>query len=300
MKKVFSFLSVLLLSIALGDNSFVEPYILIGETGKSVSDTEGDLVEAFFMNNIEILGRYSPADDPHRFVIAVTNRDLMKAVKRGKPSAAHAAVMRVAITEEGEMTYVTCQNPEYWGNAYFQDDYPKVAKNIDAFKEKLMRAMPKMRGRFNRQFGSNRKFTAEDMRRYRYMFGMPYFEDSVKLGAFGSYEEAVETIERNLQTSSVCKKVFEKEIPDSRIKLYGIGLTSERGEAYFLPIIDVAKMKHTAAFPYDMLVIDNEVYMLHGRFRIAASFPDLTMMTFGRIMSTPGDIEELLGSLTEK
>jgi hypothetical protein len=34
--------------------------------------------------------------------------------------------------------------------------------------------------------------------------------------------------------------------------------------------------------------------MLHGRFRIALSFPDLTMGTFSKIMSTPGDIEEAM------
>ncbi len=294
MRKIVSFLLVLFISVALGDDSFIQPYILIGETGKNISDTEGDLVESFFMNNIEILGRYRPAGDPHRFVIVVTNQDLIQAVKRGKPSAGYAAAMRVAITKEGEMTYVSCQNPEYWGNAYFQDDYPKVSKNIAAFKRKLMRALPKMRGRFNRQFGSSRNFTAKDMRHYRYMFGMPYFEDSVKLGTFSSYEEAVETIERNLEISTTCEKVFGKEIPDKRVKLYGVGLGGDSGEGYFLPTIDVAKMKHTAALPYDLLVIDNEVYMLHGRFRIASSFPDLTMMTFGKIMSTPGDISEMM------
>jgi len=39
--------------------------------------------------------------------------------------------------------------------------------------------------------------------------------------------------------------------------------------------------------------------MLHGRFRIALSFPDLTMGTFTKIMSTPGEIEDLLSSLTK-
>jgi len=48
-----------------------------------------------------------------------------------------------------------------------------------------------------------------------------------------------------------------------------------------------------------MLVDDNKVYMLHGRFRIALSFPDLSMGTFMKIMSTPGDIEKMLKSFTE-
>jgi hypothetical protein len=39
--------------------------------------------------------------------------------------------------------------------------------------------------------------------------------------------------------------------------------------------------------------------MLHGRYRIALSFPDLTMGTFSKIMSTPGDIEDLLKQLVE-
>ena len=42
-----------------------------------------------------------------------------------------------------------------------------------------------------------------------------------------------------------------------------------------------------------------EVRMLHGRFRIALSFPDLRMGTFANIMSTPGEIEGLLSSLTK-
>jgi hypothetical protein len=43
----------------------------------------------------------------------------------------------------------------------------------------------------------------------------------------------------------------------------------------------------------------NEVHMLHGRFRIALAFPDLTMGTFTKIMSTPGNIQDLLEQLVE-
>ena len=49
----------------------------------------------------------------------------------------------------------------------------------------------------------------------------------------------------------------------------------------------------------EMLVMDNKVVMLHGRFRIALSFPDLTMGTFTKIMSSPGNIEDLLESVVE-
>ena len=65
-----------------------------------------------------------------------------------------------------------------------------------------------------------------------------------------------------------------------------------------MPIIDIAQQKHVTFMPYELLVVGKEVRMLHGRFRIALSFPDLTMGTFTKIMSTPGEIEDLLSSLT--
>ena len=37
--------------------------------------------------------------------------------------------------------------------------------------------------------------------------------------------------------------------------------------------------------------------MLHGKFRIAQSFPDLTMGTFMKISGAPDGIEKVLGGL---
>ena len=67
-----------------------------------------------------------------------------------------------------------------------------------------------------------------------------------------------------------------------------------------MPIIDIAQQKHVTFLPYELLVVGKEVRMLHRRFRIVLSFPDLTMGTFTKIMSTPGEIEDLLSSLTKK
>ena len=54
-----------------------------------------------------------------------------------------------------------------------------------------------------------------------------------------------------------------------------------------MPIIDIAQQKHVTFLPYELLVVRKEVRMLHGRFRIALSFPELGMGTFTKIMSTP-------------
>ena len=48
---------------------------------------------------------------------------------------------------------------------------------------------------------------------------------------------------------------------------------------------------------YDILVSDNKVYALYARFRIAISFPDLSMMganSFMNIMKAPEAIREAL------
>ncbi len=66
-----------------------------------------------------------------------------------------------------------------------------------------------------------------------------------------------------------------------------------------MPIIDIGTNKLTAFLPYELLVLNDKAYMLHGRFRIALSFPDLTMGTFMKIVSTPGNIEDMLESVTQ-
>ena len=128
---------------------------------------------------------------------------------------------------------------------------------------------------------------------------MPYFEDIVELAKFSSYDAAINKIEANLKSNSNTQKVYRIDYPGKNLTLYGVGLSGKKGEEHFMPIIDIDKQKHTAFLPYELLVNDKEVVMLHGRFRIAVSFPDLGMVTFTKIMSTPGDIEDLMKSLTK-
>ena len=55
--------------------------------------------------------------------------------------------------------------------------------------------------------------------------------------------------------------------------------------------------RHTAHLPYEMAIIDNKVFALHPRFRIAIGFPDLKMVGdhgFMKLMKTPEAIEKAL------
>ena len=89
----------------------------------------------------------------------------------------------------------------------------------------------------------------------------------------------------------VYKLVYQTE----EVAVLGVGLESlEDGEVTFLPKIGEA---HVAALPYEIILQGTEVTMLHGKYRIALFWPELTMGTFMKIMSTPGDIEDTLEAL---
>lgn len=125
---------------------------------------------------------------------------------------------------------------------------------------------------------------------------MPYFTDPVELNEFASFEEGLKIIEDNLKakkgnTVQVYKLVYQSK----KVAVFGVGLKSkEDGESHFLPKIGA---DHVAAMPYEIILQGKEATMLHGKYRIALHWPDLTMGTFMKIMSTPGDIEDTLEEL---
>jgi hypothetical protein len=61
--------------------------------------------------------------------------------------------------------------------------------------------------------------------------------------------------------------------------------------------IDTETIKHTPYMPYEVLVCEHKVLMLHARFRIAINFPDLDMVgagSFMEIMDAPKAIKKAL------
>jgi hypothetical protein len=61
-----------------------------------------------------------------------------------------------------------------------------------------------------------------------------------------------------------------------------------------MKVIDFAELKQTPYLPYELVVSEGNVYTLHRKFRIAQSFPDLTMGTFMKISGAPGAIDYTL------
>ena len=300
MKKSAIIFLVCLTSSFIAQAQNLKPYTIGAETTGTVLAVKNKVRAALEANDISVIGEYNPVGDKDRYLLAIISPDLKSAVKKVGGLTGFAATLRVAVTKEGDKTIISYTTPEYWGNAYFQDNFNKVSSNYSSLSEKLKAALNPLGTNGGTTFGSEDGLSANDLQGYHYMMGMPYFDDTHELAKFENYEEAVSKIDDNLSSGITdLKKIYAVEFPGQKLKLYGIELSGENGESDFMPTIDTGNPKHTAFLPYEMLVMDNKVYMLHGRFRIALSFPDLTMGTFMKIVSTPGNIKDLLESATK-
>ncbi len=279
-----------------------QPYTIGTITDKTIEEIKPMVQEKLSMNGFKILGTYSPAKDENRLVIVVTDENLLSSVKTIAGLTGFASSFRVAFTrdEDTKKTIISYMTPEYWGIAYFRNDYDKVKDNYSKLNNSIQKVFKDFTSFNGKGFGSEDGVEDDDLEDYQYMFGMPDFDDTDELKEFDTYSSAINQIDSNFEKGITnLELVYSIEIPEKKLKLYGIGLSGETGEEHFLPLIDISKPKHTAFLPYEILVKDNIVHMLHGKYRIALSFPDLSMGTFMEIMSTPGDLEELMKKATE-
>jgi uncharacterized protein (DUF302 family) len=298
MKKISLLCVVIILFTSLISAQIYRPYTSGTYATGTVDEITATVKQNLKANGIQILGEYTPANDPNRRIVAFSSPELKSAVKKVGGLTGFAAVLRVAITKENESIIVSYNTPFYWGNAYFRKDYNKVENLYIKLSDKLQSAMEAMGGSASTQFGSKNGKSPKDLQNYKYKILMPHFDNTEKLAEFGSYEEALAMIDNNLKAGiDNIKKVYSLEFPDQQLKLYGIGMDGEKGEANYINKIDNSMPKHTAFFPYEMLVIGNEVHMLHGRYRIAISFPDLGMGRFMKIKSAPGNIKDMMKSV---
>lgn len=299
--KALNILILLILPLELAFGQNLKPYTLGLETTESITEVIAQLEQNLQDNGIDVIGSYQPADEVNRWVLVFTSDELLSAVEEIGGKTGFAASLRLGITEEDGKTIVSYTNPEYWGNAYFRKEFEKVSENYVTLSEKLQLSMELTGSFIGDHFGSNKGISASKLAKYRYMIGMQRFDNTVRLESFDSYHAAIDRIEDTIELGVPnVELVYRLEIPDQELALYGFALSGEKGEGRFMPIIDFGNPKHTAFLPYEILVMGDEVHMLHGRYRIALSFPDLKMRTFSRIMSTPKDIERLMRQVVEQ
>ncbi len=268
-------------ALAFAQDAVQKPFVLAskgpGDLAQKLEATKAALTKAGFI----VAGSYSPY--PGAAVIGVTNDELRSTAAKSEHGGFGAA-MRVSVTKVKDEVQVSYTNPPYLANAY------RMAGELKDTAAKLQAAL----GRIE-EFGAA-GLTPAKLRKYHYTFGMEYFDEPNTLASYGSYEEAVKAVEAGLAAGKQgVTKVYRVDVAGKKETLFGVAMKGEgdnkyMDDKYIMSEIDFKDVKSTAHLPYDILVSDNKVYALYARFRIAISFPDLSMMganSFMNIMKAP-------------
>jgi len=228
-------------------------------------------------------------------VIVYSRKDLQEITLKVKDRGALAAALKVGLKSDGPGTTISYLNPEYLFQAYLRTAYDSHNVGLEKISSDVKAAMSPL-GNKNTGFGGS--MTAEDLREYHYKIMMPYFSDPVELKEFTSFEEGIKTIENNLKSQKgATQLVYSLKFNDDKVAVFGIAfLDEEKGEKQFLPIIGE---DHLAAMPYEIILEGKKATMLHGRYRLALHWPELTMGTFMKIRNTPGDFKDAFEALCE-
>ena len=271
----------------------LSPYIKVVESSETMNDISEKVMNALKDNSFTILGTYNPSSKSTLKVIAFTRTDIKNTVVKVTDRGALAATFKIGFVQKNGKVTVSYTNPEYILRAYLGTNYNTFVSTFNKFSDDLKTSLSSVGTDFT-PFGGT--VAANKLGKYHYKIMMPYFSDPVTLNEFSSFEEGLKTITDNLKAKKgKTTQVYQLLYTNEKIAVFGVGLKNvEDGEAHFLPIIGVA---HVAALPYEIILQDKKATMLHGKYRLALHWPELTMGTFMKIMSTPGDIEDMLEGL---
>ncbi len=257
-----------------------------GDVKSVAAATKAKLTQAGF----EVVGEYSPY--PNADILIITN-DALKANAAKSDFGAFGAAQRVTITKSGNEVQVAFTNPVYMANVY------RMKGDLKAVADKLKSVLGN-----KGEYGPEEGLTAAKLRDYQYKWLMPYFDDRLELAEFGSQQVALQKIEAALSGNNKAgvKKIYRIDIPGKEETVIGVSMAGPgsldcSGDKYIMDKIDFKKIKSTGHLPYEIVVSKGTAYALPAEFRIAISFPDLSMMgsnSFASIMCAPSAIQEAL------
>lgn len=290
MNTLLKFIVALVVSLCatLASAQALKPFILgskgPGDLAQKVEDTKKALTDAGFA----VVGSYTPY--ANTTLIVVTN-DELKTTAAKSEHGGFGAAQRVSVVKVKDEVQVAYANPTYWSNVY------RMAGDLKGVADKLQAALGKVE-----EFGA-KGLTAQQLRKYHYMMMMPYFDEPDRLILHASHEAAVKAVEDGLAAGKQgVTKVYRIDVPGKKEVVFGVAMKGEgkekiMDEKFIMGEIDFRDVKSAAHLPYEILVADRYVYALSARFRIAASFPDLSMTgenSFMRIMECPDAIKKAL------
>jgi hypothetical protein len=293
MKKLKYFilpLMAILLATTAWASEELKPFTLASKSTGNKDTVTVEAISKLTTAGFEVVGQHSPYDNVN--LVIITNDKLKSAAARSEYGA-YAAAQRVSVTDHNGEIQVAYTNPVYMAHAYRLED---TLEDVD---EALRTALGSQSA-----FGPEEGLVPKKLRKYHYMFGMPYVDDPDELAEYDSHEQAVNAVEQGLAAgNSGTSKVYRIDMGDNKV-LFGVAMTKgDSSDEYIMSEIDFKDIRSSAHLPYEMLVDGNEVYALNARFRIAINFPDLKMMgsnSFMNIMSAPGAIRSALAHAAGK
>ncbi len=274
-----------------------QPFVLASvekaDYQQTVTDTKQKLTDAGFT----IVGEYVPFGK--NTIIIATNDDALKVAAMSKRGA-YAAPQRIAVSQYADEVEVSYANPLYFEKAYWLKG--SLAGVDKALRESLG---------FIKTFGSAEGLTAKKLKKYHYMFSMPYFDDPYEYDEYDSHAQAVSEVEKRLNIAGdPLSLIYKLDIPGTKMTIFGVQMKAtgkdddeqDLDEKYQMSVVDFERPGKKAYLPYELLVNDNEVEALHMKFRMALYFPDLPMTGkhgFTKLMSSPGEIDDAFEKLIE-
>lgn len=232
-----------------------------------------------------VLGQHLPKGIVGRASVVVSDPAMLAAIRATGPSSSIiAAGIRVGIGADGSVSYM---NPDYWYRAYLRGKFPGSQEAVASVQKRLVKALGEGAG-----FGGD--VPQAELTDYRYMFGMERFDSAnSELASYASYDEALKAVKDNLAKGlGETRQVYEVVMPDKKMAVFGVAMNSSNdGEGWWVNKIGA---DHPAGLPYELFVVDNKVYALYARYRIALAWPALGMGQFMTIINAPEAIRSTM------
>jgi len=293
---LFIFLLCLSATKTFADGS-IPAFIRVGTVNGTIEGVSKDIKTALQSSNFEIKGEYRPEKNDSLYLIAFTRKDLLEISIKDEAKNIAASVLRVGLrlTVAGKIE-ITLLNPEYIFYGYLREKVKIFESELSGISNDVKIALSSLASEF-KPFGAG-SITESELKSFRYMVRMPSYDDAIVVAENISFEQTVAVIERNLMAQkNGAYKVYEINLPDRKIAIFGVGLLDYRiGEAFFLNALG---RDHFTAMPYELIVDNNKVIMLDGNFRFPFFWSDLPMIELRKVNRTARDIEYVFERLTK-
>ncbi len=267
-----------------------QPFILASRGPGELADKVEDVKESLLGAGFEVVGEYKPYDGAQ---VVIFTSDALRKVAATSEYGGFSMAQRAAVTQVGNELQVTYINPLYMAVAY------QMKTDLANTAEALEKALGKLE-----EFGTEKGMSERKLKKYRYTFGMEYFDDVYELAEFGSHSQAVAAVEKNLDKNTAgVRSLYRIDVIGKDEVIFGVSMQSGpdgdqyMDDAFQMGVVDFGNLKGTPYLPYEVMVTGKKVVALHMRFRMAVHYPDLKMMgdnSFMKLMASPEAIRRAL------